>query len=74
MKAPNAKPNDKKKAGEKASKTVLFGEFSRYAVYAVHTRFSSVVWFVTDAETDPTTMPQVIRQAETFEAAIKGLA
>ena len=71
--------NDPKRAGRNASKTKYFGEFSRYAVFAVHTRFDAVSWFVTDAEgiTDEQVKrgerAPVIRQEPTYEAAIAGL-
>lgn len=48
--------NNSRRAGQPASAKLLFGEFSRFAVFAVHTRFDAVEWFVTDAETvDPVT-------------------
>jgi len=71
--------NDPKRAGQNASKVRYFGEFSRYAVFAVHTRDSAVCWFVTDAagisddEVRAGEFPPVIRQEPTYEAAIKGL-
>jgi len=72
---PNAKPNDPTKAGKKASRVVTFGDFSRFGVYAVHTRFDAVQWFVADANVeDPTTgLPEIIRQTATFEKAVEGL-
>ena len=53
----------------------LFGEFSRYKLDKCRTRFGTVVYMVSDAETpDPITgLPQIIRQAATEEEAIKGL-
>lgn len=71
--------NDPARAGQIASKVSYFGEFGRYSVYAVHTRFDAVQWFVTDAEgvTDEQVrhreMPPVIRQESTYEAAVAGL-
>lgn len=72
--APKTEKNNKNRRGEYASKKVLFGDFNRYAVAAVHTRFDDVEWFVWDAEQEiaPFT-PSVIRQESTFEAAIAGL-
>lgn len=71
--------NDPGRAGQNASDAVLFGEFDRYAVFAVHTRFDAVSWFVVDAEgvTDAQVrakqLPPVIRQEPTYEAAIADL-
>lgn len=71
---PVVKPNDPARVGKPASRKAFFGEWGRYAVFAVHTRFNDVQWFVTDAETiDPTTgLAEVIRQENTFEEAIRG--
>ena len=70
-----AQENNSAKAGQLASGKHIFGEFSRYAVFAVHTRFESVQWFVQDAEQidDVTGEPLTIRQAATLEAAVEGL-
>jgi hypothetical protein len=59
--------NNPRLAGSLASSKRLFGPWHRYAVYAVHTRFDAVEWFVADAEqTDAVTgQPAVIRQAPT---------
>jgi hypothetical protein len=66
--------NDPAKRGQPAARKQLFGEYSRYAVAPVHTRFESVEWFVWDAERcNETGSPEVIRQASTLEEAIKGL-
>jgi len=68
--------NNPAKAGQLAARKRLFGDYSRYAVAPVHTRFEAVEWFVWDAHTyaapdDPT--PAVIRQAPTEAEAIEGL-
>lgn len=67
--------NNPNLAGQKAGNPELFGECSRYAVYPVHTRFDAVQWFVADAELldELTKMPSIIRQADSREAAVKGL-
>lgn len=68
--------NDPSKHGQLAAKRVLFGDFSRYSIAPVHTRFDRVMWFVWDAETvsvDGTGLPEVIRQAWTREEALRGL-
>ena len=66
--------NDVTKSGRLAGKKVTFGEFSRYAVAPVHTRFGAVSWFVWDSEAidDITGCPLVIRQAETKDQALQG--
>lgn len=67
--------NDPTKAGQRASKVVTFGDLSRYAVYAVHTRFDTTCWFVTDIENlDEHDLPRVIRQhIGNVGVAIQGL-
>ncbi len=67
--------NDNSKAGKVAAKPEIFGPFSRYSVYPVHTRFGdSVQWFVSDAEDDdPFLGKAIIRQAPTKAEAMKGL-
>lgn len=67
--------NDPSRAGSLAARKQLFGDWCRFAVAPVHTRFDAVEWFVWDAEaTDPETgLAKVIRQAETLEAAMHGL-
>ena len=67
--------NDARRAGQVAGGEEVFGEFSRFKVFAVHTRFDAVQWFVTDAEkVDDAGLPAVIRQESTREAALLGLA
>jgi hypothetical protein len=63
--------NDSTKPGQKASEKLTFGEFKRYAVFAVHTRFVAIQWLVTDAEApdEVTGAPGVIRQSYTAAAA-----
>lgn len=75
MKHLTARPNAPHLAGSPASNKESFGEFSRYAVMAVHTRFDAVQWFVFDAETtdELTGLPAVIRQEDTLESAVAGL-
>jgi len=62
-------------AGKAATKKRLFGEYRRYAVWAIHTRFDAVCWVVADAHvTDPVTGgPEIIRQAATEAEAVAGL-
>lgn len=45
-----------------------------YYVYAIMTRFGDVTWFVEDRLTpceDEPTLPAIVRQCDTYEAAIK---
>jgi len=67
--------NDPSRAGQLAGRQRLFGDYSRYAVAPVHTRFDAVEFFVWDAElTDEVTGgPAVIRQAATEAEAVRGL-
>jgi hypothetical protein len=67
--------NDPTQAGKLAGRKRLFGEYHRYAVYPVHTRFDAVEWFVVDAyEVDLVTGgPAVIRQSPTEAEAVAGL-
>jgi hypothetical protein len=62
-------------AGQQAGTKQFFGEYRRYAVYPVHTRFDAVSWFVADAMNldEVTGFASIIRQADTKEAAIAGL-
>jgi hypothetical protein len=74
MKAPKTIPNNNDHAGRPASDKVTFGPWHRYCVYAIHTRFDNILWFVTDAEKiDALGYHDVIRQEDTFDAAIAGL-
>lgn len=67
--------NEPDKAGQLAGKKERFGDFGRYAVAAVNTRFEAVQWFVWDAERmDEDGRPSIIRQSETKEEAMRGLA
>ena len=67
--------NNPNLAGQLAARKELFGDYSRYAVAPIHTRFDAVEWFVWDADIiDPlTNKPDVIRQAATKEEALLGL-
>lgn len=70
----NSIKNNPAKKGEIAGRKSLFGDYSRYAVAPVHTRFESIAWFVWDAETtDENGFPETIRIADTYEEAILGL-
>ncbi len=72
MRFPTATPNQKCLAGQFASEKVLFGEFSRFALVAVHTRFEAVQWFVFDAEkVDDLGLTAVVAQADNPSDAVK---
>lgn len=65
--------NDSSKAGQLATKKELFGEGSRYAVAAVHTRADAVTWIVWDADYTSSGTPVIIRQGATKELVLQGL-
>jgi hypothetical protein len=67
--------NNTERAGQLASEKHRFGEFGRYAVAAVHSRFGKVEFFVFDAEQvdEVTGGPAVIRQAQSLGLALHGL-
>lgn len=70
-----AQPNDPARRGQRASQTLSFGPRRRFSVYAIHTRFDAVQWFVTDSNlTHGDGRPWVIRQEPCFDSAIAGLA
>lgn len=75
VQAPKCEANDATKAGAHASATVVFGDFSQFGAFAIHTRFDGVMWFVHDVERlDDLGFPVVVRQASTFDAAVRGIA
>lgn len=71
----NAIRNDPRFAGALAGPKRIFGECSRYAVAAIHTRFDAVAYMVWDAERadDVTGRAAVIRQAASEAEAVAGL-
>lgn len=70
-------PNDPTRRGAYASDYCIFGPHGRYAVFAAHTRFNAVTYFVMDIEQidaatgDP---GRTIRQEDSAQEAIAGLA
>ena len=71
---PKLPANDPALKGNLAARKQLFGDFKRYAVAPLHTRFDAITWFVWDADVaDENGDPAVIRQADTLEEAIAGL-
>lgn len=75
MEYPTAQPNNPALAGRDASAPMLLGPHNRFCLYAVHTRFDAVQWFVADAETlDPVTKaPAIVRQEDSPELAVSTL-
>jgi hypothetical protein len=66
--------NNPARKGELAARKQTFGDYRRYAVAPVFTRFEAVQWFVWDAEApDREGHPSIIRQEETLAAAVAGL-
>jgi hypothetical protein len=67
--------NNPSQSGRLASDRIRFGEFGRFALAAVHTRFEAVTWMVFDAEQEDelTGKPKIIRQADSAAEAIRGL-
>lgn len=67
--------NDPRKAGQLASRKAFFGDYHRFAIAAVHTRFDDVEWFVWDAEDPASTLDhaEVVRQSPTITEALEGL-
>jgi hypothetical protein len=52
-----------------------FGEFSRYKLTSMTSRFGNEIWFVADANIlDKYGLPAIIRQAESKQEAIQGLS
>jgi len=70
----NLQPNDPRQAGRLASDRVLFGDNSRFALAAVHTRFAEVTWMVFDAEQEDelTGKPKIIRQGDSPSEVLSG--
>jgi hypothetical protein len=73
MNKPKHAANNPNLRGQHASNSLLFGEHDRYAVYAIHTRFDSVQWFVADAMVNDNGLPEIIRQDNDFDNAVNGL-
>lgn len=72
---PKLPANDPALKGKLAARKQLFGEFHRYAVAPIHSRFgTALIWFVWDAHmADENGDPAIIRQDNTLEKAIAGL-
>jgi len=61
--------NRKDLAGTHATDKVIFGACSRYAVYAIHTRFDNISWIVEDSEVydyDNSNKPTIIARADSL--------
>jgi len=52
-----------------------FGDFGRYTIAPIHTRFNAVEWVVWDADTidEATGLAAIIRQTDTIDEALRGL-
>ena len=63
--------NDPTRKGELAAPKTLFGDYSRFAVAPIHTRFDAVQWFIWDAhKLDSDGKPDVIRQYDNSSDAV----
>lgn len=73
---PSPLTNDATRRGQLAAPKQFFGDYRRYAVAPVHTRFDALEWFVWDAEHALSDLnhAEVIRQAPSLEEAVAGLA
>ena len=67
--------NDPMLRGSLVAPKQRFGDYGRYAIAPVHTRFDTIEWQVWDADLfdEATGLAAVIRQAETLDAALRGL-
>lgn len=67
--------NDPMLRGSTAAPKQRFGDYGRFAVAPIHTRFDTIEWLVWDAEItdDATGLAAIIRQAGTMDAALRGL-
>jgi len=67
--------NNPLKAGAPAAREQRFGEYRRYRVWPIHTRFDAVEWLVANAAVidQATGCAAVIRQEPTLEQAVAGL-
>jgi hypothetical protein len=64
--------NDISKAGQRITTVLNFGDFSRYGLYAIHSRFGSPVWMLQDAETiDDLGYPSIIGQFSGYIEAME---
>lgn len=72
---PTTLTNNPMLRGKRAAPKQRFGDFGRFAIAPVHTRFDAIEWLVWDAETidEATGLAEVIRQGPTMEEAIRGL-
>ena len=61
-------------AGQRASQTETHGPFSRFALYAIHTRFDAVEWVVEDtAIWSPGGLPEIVVQTASEKEARRAL-
>jgi len=59
--------------GSLAAPKQFFGEFGRYAIAPIHTRFDAIEWVVWDADIldEATGLAAIIRQADTIDEALR---
>ena len=67
--------NNPARKGQLAAPKQFFGDFNRFAVAPMHTRFETIEWFVWDADHPDSDMShaEVGRQSATLEDALAGL-
>lgn len=66
-----AEANNPGLRGHRASRILRFGPGGRFQVYAIHTRFDAVEWWVADTNiTYGDGRPWIIRQEPSFDEAI----
>jgi len=69
-----AETNNPALRGHRASRKLRFGPCNRYEVYAIHTRFADVEWWVADTNlTYGDGRPWIIRQEPSFDEAVASI-
>ncbi len=68
---PNLEANDPSRKGERASGTIRFGADHGFSLFAAHTRFDRVAFFVDFDEEDELGLPTVVAQSDTEAGAIE---
>ena len=72
---PSTLTNDPMLRGSLAAPKQRFGDWGRYAIAPIHTRFDAIEWVVWDAEIldEATGFAAIIRQEPTLKDALRGL-